>query len=171
MVRYNSNKKWLDIIHVIKKMARYNSNRFPSGQWFATSRQELKALYSWMIFILRLLAARSRAAGMLFLSPAFRFYTRGSILPPWFHSPTAVPRSRVGDAASALDDGAWVLATLLAGWHAGVAGCRSAGAWFARLQYSVDYYSQSQGDLLINGDYKNVQYDCKDLETITNSSK
>ena len=40
---------------------------------------------------LRLLAARSRAAGMPFLSSASRFYIRGSILPPWFHSPTAVP--------------------------------------------------------------------------------
>ena len=37
--------------------------------------------------------------------------------------------------------------------------------------YFVDYYSQSQGNLLINGDFKSVQHNCKDLESITNSSK
>ena len=61
------------------------------------------------------------------------------LLYSWVHPPTAVSRSRVGDSASALSDGAWVLATPLVVWLAGVASCRPAGARFIRLQYFVGH--------------------------------
>ena len=83
VARYNLN---------VIKMARYNSNVWIRAPDSPRGRIPLDCHES----ILRLLAARSRAAGMLFLSPASRFYIRGSILPPWFHSPTAVPLSRRG---------------------------------------------------------------------------